>query len=73
MRPVLLTIGGRTIQAGQQGGLHIMRDLPRYVRLIERGLFDAASLVTSTYPIERSTESFQAVADRTTIGSVVVF
>jgi S-(hydroxymethyl)glutathione dehydrogenase/alcohol dehydrogenase len=71
--PSRLTIGGRTIHAGQQGGLHIMRDLPRYVRLIERGLFDAASLVTSTYPIERSTESFQAVADRTTIGSVVVF
>ena len=71
--PARLTIGGRSIHAGQQGGLHIMRDLPRYVRLIERGLFDAASLVTATFPIERATESFQAVADRTTIGSVVVF
>ena len=28
---------GRNIFSGQQGGLNMMRDLPRFVRLIERG------------------------------------
>jgi len=64
---------GRTFHAGQQGGLNMMRDLPRYVRLIEKGLFDAKSLVTATYPLERAKEAVQAVADRTTLGAVVVF
>ena len=32
-----LAIFGRTIHPGQQGGLHVMRDIPRYVKLIEEG------------------------------------
>jgi hypothetical protein len=31
---------GRTFHTGQQGGLNMMRDMQRYVRLIERGLLD---------------------------------
>ncbi len=37
-----LAILGRTIHPGQQGGLHVMRDIPRYVKLIEKGKIDAA-------------------------------
>lgn len=64
---------GRTIHAGQQGGMNMLRDLPRYVRLIEKGLFDAKSMVTATYPLDRVEEAVQAVADRTTIGAVITF
>ena len=64
---------GRTFHAGQQGGLQMMRDLPRYVKLIEKGLFDAKSLVTATYPLDRVMEAVHAVADRTTVGAVVTF
>jgi len=64
---------GRTHHAGQLGGLSMKRDLPRYVRLIERGLFDAKSLATATYPLDRTREAFQVTADRTTIAAVVVF
>ena len=32
-----LALFGRTIHPGQQGGLHVMRDIPRYVKLIEKG------------------------------------
>ena len=63
----------RQHHAGQLGGLTMMRDLPRYVRLIERGLFDAKSLATATYPLDRTREAFQATADRTTVAAVVVF
>ena len=34
---VSLALLGRTIHPGQQGGLHVMRDIPRYVKLIEKG------------------------------------
>ena len=36
-----LALLGRTIHPGQQGGLHVMRDIPRYVKLIEKGAIDA--------------------------------
>ena len=43
------------------------RDMPRYVSLIEAGLFDAESLVTSTYPLEGTADGHQATSDRTTV------
>lgn len=64
---------GRTFHAGQQGGLHMLRDLPRYVKLIEKGALDVKSMVTSTYPLDRALDAVQAVADRTTLGAVVTF
>ena len=51
----------------------MMRDLPRYARLIERGLFDAKSMITSTWRLEQTREAYQAVADRTTVAAVIVF
>jgi Zn-dependent alcohol dehydrogenase len=45
--------------------LHILRDLPRYVKLIEKGLLDVKSMVTSKYPLDRAMDAVQAVADRT--------
>ena len=68
-----LANNGRTLISGQQGGINMMRDLPRYVRLIERGLFDAKALVTATYPLSRTREAVQAIADRTTIAPAVTF
>ncbi len=64
---------GRTFHAGQQGGLQMLRDLPRYVKLIEKGVLDTKSMVTATYPLERAMEAVQAVADRTQVGAVVTF
>jgi S-(hydroxymethyl)glutathione dehydrogenase/alcohol dehydrogenase len=63
-------ISGRTHHAAQLGGSQVMRDLPRYVRLIERGLVDMKSTI-ATYPLEKTTEAFQAVADRTVLNAIV--
>ena len=63
---------GRTIHPGQQGGFHMMRDIPRFVRLMERGLLDAKTMIQGTYPIERSAEACQEIADRTKVATVVV-
>jgi S-(hydroxymethyl)glutathione dehydrogenase/alcohol dehydrogenase len=58
---------------GNLAGAHSMRDLPRFVRLIEAGLFDARALATSTFPLDRAREAFEAAAYRTTVASVMVF
>jgi S-(hydroxymethyl)glutathione dehydrogenase/alcohol dehydrogenase len=60
-------------QPGNLAGANPMRDIPRFVRLIEAGLFNAKALATATFPLERTRDAFQAVADRATIAAVVVF
>jgi len=42
-------------------------------RLIERGLFDAKSLITSRFPLERGMDAYNAVADRTTVTAMIVW
>lgn len=64
---------GRHHHAGQYGGVNAKSDLPRFIQLIETGAFDAKSIVTATYPLERTREAFQAVGDRTTVCAVVTF
>ncbi len=69
----MFTNGSKTFCACQNGGIHSRRDLPRYVELIERGLFDAKSMITETYRFEDAHKAYQAVADRTIIAAVVTF
>ena len=64
--------GSRTHHSSQYGGTSSMRDIPRYVRLIERGLYDAKSLITSTYTLEEIMKAYQDVADRTTVTAMIV-
>ena len=70
---VALALLGRTIHPGQQGGLHMMRDLPRMVTLIERGRIDVKSMITKTYPLSETRQAIQDCADRTVITSVVLY
>jgi S-(hydroxymethyl)glutathione dehydrogenase/alcohol dehydrogenase len=58
---------------GNVAGASSLRDLPRFVRLIEAGLFDAKSMATATFALDRAREAFQAAADRTTVAAVIVF
>ena len=52
---------GRHHHAGQYGGVNAKKDVPRFVKLVDQGLFDAKSIVTASYPLERTREAFQAV------------
>jgi S-(hydroxymethyl)glutathione dehydrogenase / alcohol dehydrogenase len=65
--------GRKKHHSGNMAGSNAWRDLPRYVRLIERGQFDAKSMANAVYPIERVGEAFQAVADRTVVAAVIKF
>jgi S-(hydroxymethyl)glutathione dehydrogenase/alcohol dehydrogenase len=58
---------------GNVAGASSLRDIPRFVRLIESGQFNAKALATSTFPLDRAREAFEAAAYRTTIAAVVVY
>jgi S-(hydroxymethyl)glutathione dehydrogenase/alcohol dehydrogenase len=64
---------GRIHHAGQYGGVNAKADVPRFVKLVDQGLFDAKAMVTATYTLDRTREAFQAVGDRTTTCAVVIF
>jgi S-(hydroxymethyl)glutathione dehydrogenase/alcohol dehydrogenase len=68
----LFTIGGVTHHAGQAGGASPMRDIPRYVRLLEEGQYDAKSLATTVVPLERALTAYEEVAYRTTVTAIMV-
>ena len=68
---VLFSIGGRTHHAGQAGGASPMRDIPRFVEMLDRGQYDANSLATTVVPIERMLEAYQEVVDRTTVTAIM--
>ena len=53
--------------------MNMLRDLPRYVRLLEAGSFNGEALLGQTYSIDDAREAFQAVADRRVISAVVTF
>ena len=63
----------KTHVPGNFAGVQALRDIPRFVKLIEKGLFDAKSLVGKTYPGSQMREALQAAADRTVITSVILF
>jgi len=68
-----LALLGRTIHPGQQGGLHIMRDIPRYVKLIEKGTIDATSIISKKYTLNQGRQAVIDTGERTIITGVVDF
>ncbi len=68
---VLFTIGGRTHHAGQAGGASPMRDIPRFVELLDKGQYNAKALATSVVPLERMLEAYEDVVYRTTITAIM--
>lgn len=68
---VLFTIGGRTHHAGQAGGASPMRDIPRFVELLDTGRYDARSLATRVVPLEKMLEAYEEVLFRTTITAIM--
>jgi S-(hydroxymethyl)glutathione dehydrogenase/alcohol dehydrogenase len=67
----LFTIGGRTHHAGQAGGCNPMRDIPRFVELLDKGQYNARALATTVVPIERMREAYEEVAYRSTVTAIM--
>jgi S-(hydroxymethyl)glutathione dehydrogenase/alcohol dehydrogenase len=67
----LFSIGGVTHHAGQAGGASPMRDIPRFVRMLESGQFDSKSLATTVVPIQGMLDAYEQVAYRTTVTAIM--
>jgi S-(hydroxymethyl)glutathione dehydrogenase / alcohol dehydrogenase len=68
---VFFAIGGRTHHAGQAGGANPMRDIPRFVAMLDAGQYDAKALATRVVPIERMLEAYEEVVYRTTVTAIM--
>jgi S-(hydroxymethyl)glutathione dehydrogenase/alcohol dehydrogenase len=64
---------GKTHVPGNYAGVQALRDLPRFVRLIENGRFDAKSMVGQVFGPDKMKEALQVAADRSAITSVIQF
>jgi S-(hydroxymethyl)glutathione dehydrogenase/alcohol dehydrogenase len=64
---------GKTHVPGNYAGVQALRDLPRFVNLIESGHFDAASLVGELFRADQMRDALQVAADRSAITSVIDF
>jgi S-(hydroxymethyl)glutathione dehydrogenase/alcohol dehydrogenase len=67
----LFTIGGVTHHGGQAGGASPMRDIPRFVEMMEKGQYDSKSLATTVVPLDRMLEGYEQAAYRTTVTAIM--
>jgi S-(hydroxymethyl)glutathione dehydrogenase/alcohol dehydrogenase len=68
---VTFAIGGKTHHAGQAGGANPMRDIPRFVELLDKKQYNAKALATTVVPLEGMLDAYQKVAYRTTITAIM--
>jgi len=68
---VLFSIGGRTHHAGQAGGSQPMRDIPRYVAMLDAGQFNARALATTVVRLDDMLPAYEQVAYRTTVTAIM--
>jgi len=48
-----------------------MRDIPRFVELLDKRQYNAQALATSVVPIERMLEAYEDVVYRTTVKAIM--
>lgn len=65
------TIAGRTHHAGQYGGCNPLRDIPRFVAMLERGQYDAKTLAERVVTIDHVLEAYEDIAYKVAIGGVM--
>jgi S-(hydroxymethyl)glutathione dehydrogenase/alcohol dehydrogenase len=68
----LFNIGGCTHHAGQAGGCSPLRDIPRFVSLLDTGRYDPVTMRTDVVPFEKVVEAYPEVAYRTTVFALMV-
>jgi S-(hydroxymethyl)glutathione dehydrogenase / alcohol dehydrogenase len=67
------TNAGKTLRSAQYGGVDLMKDTPRFVTLLERGLYRADLIASATYPLDGAREAIEASAYRTTVSAHVAY
>lgn len=66
-----LAMVGRTLHSSQHGGINLLRDFPRFVRLIEDGKVDARALVTKHYALDELNEALDEIERYEVVGAIM--
>jgi S-(hydroxymethyl)glutathione dehydrogenase/alcohol dehydrogenase len=67
----LFAIGGISHSGGQAGGANPMRDIPRFVAMLDSGQYHAKALVTRVVPLQDMIGAYEEVAYRTTVTAIM--
>jgi S-(hydroxymethyl)glutathione dehydrogenase/alcohol dehydrogenase len=67
----LFAIGGISHSGGQAGGANPMRDIPRFVSLLDSGQYNAKALTTRVVPLADMLGAYEEVAYRTTVTAIM--
>jgi S-(hydroxymethyl)glutathione dehydrogenase/alcohol dehydrogenase len=67
----LFAIGGISHSGGQAGGANPMRDIPRFVSLLDSGQYNAKALITRVVPLADMIGAYEEVAYRTTVTAIM--
>ncbi len=65
--------GAKNHHPGNMNGVHGLRDMQRFARLIQTGQYNAAALATMRVGLDQTAEALQAVGERTTVAAVITF
>jgi S-(hydroxymethyl)glutathione dehydrogenase/alcohol dehydrogenase len=67
----LFAIGGISHHGGQAGGANPMRDIPRFVAMLDRGQYDAKALTTRVARLDDMLDAYEEVAYRATVTAIM--
>jgi S-(hydroxymethyl)glutathione dehydrogenase/alcohol dehydrogenase len=67
----LFAIGGITHSGGQAGGANPMRDIPRFVEMLDKGQYNAKALATRVVSLPDMMGAYEEVAYRTTVTAIM--
>jgi S-(hydroxymethyl)glutathione dehydrogenase/alcohol dehydrogenase len=67
----LFSIGGLSHHGGQAGGANPMRDIPRFVEMMEKGQYNTKAMVTRVVGLGDMVAAYEEVAYRTTITAIL--
>ena len=56
---------------GRPRGSQPMRDIPRYVEMLEKGQFNAKALATTVVGLDGMLDAYEQVAYRTTVTAIM--
>jgi S-(hydroxymethyl)glutathione dehydrogenase/alcohol dehydrogenase len=65
-------LAAKTIRGSQTGGSHILRDVPRFARMLETGVVDPTPIVTRTFTLDEINDAFAAAKAREVLTGVVM-
>ena len=67
-----VAIRGKRLVSCQMGQTHVMRDVPRYVEMLEDGRLDAGPIITGIHPLAEINEANEIAAGRNALTGVIV-